>query len=128
MLSTWMLRAPEPPVATTLLVSPFEWTIWTEPQLSLEGTLAVSDKGCVVIERAEGEVLLVTEKGSRLVDGGTRVEAAHIGTFTLGESIDLRGDISTIWRAGKRFTPTGWGECVEPGARTVQMAALARPR
>ena len=127
-VSLWTLTRSEAPVATALMTTPYEWTIWTEPSVALVGTLGVSDKGCVVIRRSEGDVLLLAERGSKLVDDGKKVEVAHVGTFVLGEDIDHGGDIETFWRGGKRFTPPEWEQCVGPVARTVQTATLARSR
>ena len=127
-VSPWTLTQSETPVATALMTSPQEWTLWTEPSEALVGTLQVSDEGCVVVRRSERDVLLVAEQGSRLIDGGRKVEVAHVGTFNLGEVIDHRGDINTYWRGGKRFTPPEWDQCVGSDVRTVELAALARPR
>lgn len=127
-VSLWTLTGSEAPVATALMTHPQESTVWTEPSEELVGRLEVSDEGCVVIRRSEGDVLLLAEAGSRLIDGGRKVEVAHVGTFVLGEVIDHGGDIDTYWRGGKRFTAPEWNQCVGPDVRTVETAVLARPR
>lgn len=120
-VSLWTLTRSEAPVATALMTDPPEWTVWTEPREALVGRLEVSDEGCVVIRRSEGDVLLLTERGSKLIDGGREVEVAHVGTFVLGEVIDHRGDINTSWRGGsdsrRRSGSSAWDRVLEPWRR-----------
>jgi hypothetical protein len=127
-VSLWTLTRSEELVATALMTHPQESTVWTEPSEALVGRLGVSDEGCVVIPRSEGDVLPLAEEGSRLIDGGKKVEVAHVGTFILGEVIDHGGDIDTYRRGGKRSTAPEWDQCVGPDVRTVETAVLARPR
>jgi hypothetical protein len=121
----WLATRPEPPVATALMTDPQSWTVWPEASETLTGTLDVSEEGCVVLRRPSGDVLIIAERGSRLLDGGRQVEISRVGTFALGESISRGGAIGESWRGGRRFTPPEWDQCVGPETRTVPTAALA---
>lgn len=120
----WVAIRTDRPVATALMTDPQSWTVWPEATETLTGALHVSDQGCVVLRRPSGDVLLLAESGSRLLDGGTRVEISRVGRFALGEPIRHVGDISESWRGGRRFTPPEWDQCVGAEARTVQTATL----
>jgi hypothetical protein len=121
----WAAVRADPPVATALMTDPQSWTVWPEASETLTGTLDVSDQGCVVLRRSSGDVLLIAERGSRLLDGGTRVEISRVGRFALGEPISVGGDIGQSSRGGRQFTPPQWDQCVGPEIRTVRTATLA---
>lgn len=121
----WLATRPGPPVATALMTDPQSWTVWPEASETLTGTLDVSEKGCVVLRRPSGDVLIIAERGSRLLDGGRQVKISRVGTFALGESISRGGAIGESWRGGRRFTPPEWDQCVGPETPTVPTAALA---
>lgn len=120
----WLVVRPEAPVATALMTSPQVWTVWPDATETLSGTLDVSDEGCVVLRRPTGDVLLIAEYGSRLLDGGTRVEISRVGTFALGEPISQGGEIGESWRGGRRFTPPEWDQCVGSDVQTVATATM----
>jgi len=122
--AVWLVVRPEAPVATALMTSPQVWTVWPDAAERLTGTLDVSEEGCVVLRRSTGDVLLIAEHGSRLLDGGRRVEVSRVGTFTLGEPISQGGEIGESWRGGKRFTPPEWDQCVGSEVQTVATATM----
>lgn len=120
----WLAVRPDAPVATALMTSPQVWTVWPEAAETLTGTLDVSEEGCVVLRRPSGDVLLIAEHGSRLLDGGRRVDVSRVGTFTLGEPISQGGEIGESRRGGKRFTPPEWDQCVGSDVQTVATATM----
>lgn len=121
--------AEDPRLRATMLVvsTESEWSAVAD-RGRLQGELGVSEDGCLNIEINGVATVVWAASGSSLSDDGTAFDLADVGTFELGEEVNLPGVVATTYRPIRENMPTAYRDCVTEDESGKFTAAFVQAR